>query len=83
LFCEISNDIRDNSPFPYTFYFGYSNGWLGYLLTEDEWKYGGYEPIVSPYTPEAAKDLTEAVVSYLKGEMQSLHADRPTGKNKK
>ena len=32
LFCEISNEIRDRSPFPYTFYFGYTNGWLGYLL---------------------------------------------------
>ena len=83
LFCEISNDIRDHSPFPYTFYFGYSNGWLGYLLTEDEWKYGGYEPIVSPYTPAAAKDLTESVVGYLNGEMRSLQADHSAGKNKK
>ncbi len=81
LFCEISNDIRDRSPFPFTFYFGYSNGWLGYLLSESEWQYGGYEPIVSPYTPGAAKDLTESVVGYLKGEMQSLHANRPKGKN--
>lgn len=82
LFCEISNDIRDHSPFPFTFYFGYSNGWLGYLLTEDEWKYGGYEPIVSPYTPAAAKDLTESVVGYLNGEMRSLHTERPKGKIK-
>ena len=82
LFCEISNDIRDHSPFPYTFYFGYSNGWLGYLLTESEWQYGGYEPIVSPYTPAAAKDLTESVVGYLNGEMRSRHSDRPKGKNK-
>ena len=71
LFCEISNEIRDRSPFPYTFYFGYTNGWLGYLLTEDEYKYGGYEPTVSPYTPAAAKDLTEAVVNYLQGEMKN------------
>ena len=71
LFCEISNEIRDRSPFPYTFYYGYSNGWLGYLLTESEYKCGGYEVNVSPYTPEAARDLTEAVVTYLQGEMQS------------
>jgi neutral ceramidase len=69
LFCEISNEIRDHSPFPYTFYFGYTNGYLGYLLTEAEYKYGGYEPTESPYTPGAARDLTEAVESYLKGEM--------------
>lgn len=66
LFCEISNEIRERSPFPYTFYFGYSNGWLGYLPTESAWKYGGYEvDTVSPYTPIAAKDLMEAVLGYL------------------
>lgn len=66
LFCEISNNIRERSSFPYTFYFGYSNGWLGYLPTESAWKYGGYEvEVVSPYTPVAAKDLTEAVLGYL------------------
>jgi len=67
LFCEISNEIRDRSPFPYTFYFGYTNGWLGYMLTEEEYKYKGYEPTVSPFTPGAARDFTEAVVTYLQG----------------
>ncbi len=71
LFCEISNEVRDRSPFPYTFYYGYTNGWLGYLLSEAEYKYGGYEPTVSPYTPQAASDLTEAVVNYLQGEMRT------------
>jgi neutral ceramidase len=70
LFCEISNEIRDRSPFPYTFYFGYTNGWLGYFLTADEYKYGGYEPTVSPYTPQSASDLKEAVSTYLQGEMK-------------
>ncbi|MCE7070021.1 MULTISPECIES: neutral/alkaline non-lysosomal ceramidase N-terminal domain-containing protein [Dyadobacter] len=73
LFCEISNEVRDRSPFPYTFYFGYTNGWLGYLLAEEELQYGGYEPTVSPYAPGAAKSLTEAVVNYLQGDMRSGH----------
>jgi neutral ceramidase len=76
LFCEISNEIRDRSPFPYTFYFGLCNGWLGYLLPEQEYKYGGYEPSVTPYSTTAAKDLTESVVGYLKGEILS----KPAGK---
>jgi neutral ceramidase len=71
LFCEISNDIRDHSPFPYTFYFGLTNGWLGYLLPEQEYKHGGYEPTDSPYTPSAERDLTEGVITYLKGRMMS------------
>ncbi len=67
LFVEVANEVRDRSPFPYTFYFGYANGWLGYLLTETGWKEGGYETRVSPFTPSAASDLTEAVVNYLQG----------------
>ncbi|HUQ67327.1 MAG TPA: neutral/alkaline non-lysosomal ceramidase N-terminal domain-containing protein [Flavitalea sp.] len=71
LFCEISNEVRDRSPYPFTFYYGYTNGWLGYLPTEDEWKYGGYEVnMVSPFTPVMGRTLTEAVVAYLEGEMQ-------------
>ena len=31
LFCEIAMDVRQRSPFAYTLYFGYTNGWLGYL----------------------------------------------------
>lgn len=75
LFCEISNEVRNRSPFPYTFYFGYTNGWLGYLVAEQEYKYAGYEPEVSPLTPGAAKDLTEAVVSYLQGELRTQLPD--------
>jgi neutral ceramidase len=73
LFCEISNEVRERSPFLYTFYFGYTNGWLGYLLAEEELKYGGYEPTVSPYAPGAALSLTETVVNYLQGEMRAGH----------
>jgi hypothetical protein len=65
LFCEVSNEIRDRSPYPFTFYYGLSNGWLGYMLPENEFKHGGYEPNVSPYTAGAARDMTESVVTYL------------------
>ena len=72
LFCEVSNEVRSRSPFPYTFYFGYTNGWFGYLPTEAEWKHGGYEvETVSPFTPRAAGDLTESVLDYLQGKMRA------------
>jgi neutral ceramidase len=71
LFCEISNRVRENSPFNYTFYFGYTNGWFGYLVAASQYKYEGYEPRVSPFTPQADRDLTEAVTVYLKGELKS------------
>jgi Neutral/alkaline non-lysosomal ceramidase, N-terminal len=77
LFCEISNEVRERSPFPFTFYFGYTNGWLGYLPTEEEYKHGGYEvDVVCPYTPVTGRELTESVTSYLQGEMRSVSSGR-------
>ena len=72
LFCEVSNEVRSRSPFPFTFYFGYTNGWFGYMPTASAWPHGGYEvEMVSPFTSSAARDLTESVVGYLQGEMQT------------
>jgi neutral ceramidase len=71
LFCEIANEVREASPFPYTFFYGYTNGWLGYLVTDEELNYGGYEPSVSPFRPNAANDFQDAVKSYLQGELKS------------
>ncbi len=64
MFCEIAMRARNLSPFPYTFYFGYCNGWLGYMPTKAEFPYGGYEPSVSPYTPQAEDDVLRTVVGY-------------------
>lgn len=71
LFCEISNEVRSRSPFPYTFYYGYANGWLGYAPTEEEFTHKGYEPSTSPFTPSVAKDITESVVGVLQGDLRS------------
>ena len=71
LFCEIANEVRDASPFPYTFFYGYTNGWLGYLVTDDELNYGGYEPSVSPFRPNAGSEFRDAVKAYLAGELKS------------
>ena len=72
LFCEISNDIRDRSPFQFTFYYGYTNGWLGYMPTKEEWQYGGYEvERVSPFTPQAGDDLKASVLGYFGGKIKN------------
>lgn len=65
LFCEISMDIRARSPYGHTFYFGYANGWFGYLATKAAFAEGGYEPRTSPFTDRAAEDLTRVVMSTL------------------
>jgi hypothetical protein len=71
LFCEVSNEVRENSPFPYTFYFGYTNGWFGYMLSDSEYKYAGYELTVTPFSASGARDLTRAVVTFLGGELRN------------
>lgn len=77
LFCEISNEIRDKSPYAYTFYYGYTNGWLGYLPPAAAFKHGGYEvEVVCPYTTAAEKDVKDAVMNYLQGYLRTkLSAD--------
>jgi len=69
LFCEIAMEIRDQSPFPFTFHYGYCNGFLGYFPTKAAFPHGGYEtsPSCCPYTPQGEADLTSAVVTYLQG----------------
>jgi len=67
LFCEISMEVRNRSPYRHTFYFGYSNGWLGYLATRRAFAEGGYETRTCPFTERVEEDFTNAVMSYLQG----------------
>jgi neutral ceramidase len=67
LFCEIAMAVRAASPFTHTLYFGYTNGWLGYLPTAAGFAEGGYEPKTSVFTDRAERDVTEAVVAALQG----------------
>jgi hypothetical protein len=67
LFCEIAMAVRERSPFSHTFYFGYTNGWMGYLPTAAAFGEGGYEPRTSVYTDRAEADVTQAVVAAIQG----------------
>jgi len=59
--------VRDRSPFAHTFYFGYTNGWLGYLPTAQAFAEGGYEPRTSVFTPAVEADVSEGVMAYIQG----------------
>ena len=65
LFCEIAMSIRERSRFKQTFYFGYTNGWFGYLPTAKGFEEGGYEPKTSPFTAQAESDLATSVLAFL------------------
>lgn len=67
MFCEIAMDVRNASPFTHTFYFGYTNGWLGYLPTARAFEEGGYEPRTSPFSPQAEADVRQAVTTVIHG----------------
>ena len=70
LFCEISNDVRNRSPYQNTFYFGYTNGWFGYLSTRRAFIEGGYETRTSPFTEQVEDDFTNVVTTYLQGSVR-------------
>jgi len=67
MFCELAFAVRNASPFRHTFFFGYTNGWLGYLPTAKAFEEGGYEPKTSPFTPRAEGDVTRQVITFLQG----------------
>jgi hypothetical protein len=67
LFCEIALEVRRDSPFRHNFFFGYMNGWLGYLPTAQAFREGGYEPRTSPFSEQVERDYTEGVIKFIQG----------------
>ena len=61
LFAEVALHMRAKSPFRHTFYFGLTNGWLGYLPTRQAFAEGGYETSVCVFTDRVEQDLTRSV----------------------
>ncbi|MBX3069343.1 MAG: neutral/alkaline non-lysosomal ceramidase N-terminal domain-containing protein [Thermomicrobiales bacterium] len=65
-FVEIGLQIKEQSPFPYTWFGGYTSGWAGYIPMPDAYPLLGYEVETSPFTPEAAGVMVEGTVGLLK-----------------
>lgn len=76
LFCQIATDVRSRSPYPFTFYVGLLNGWLGYLPTAEAIHEGGYEPATSPFTERAEQEFREQVITQLDSMIQSTPDSR-------
>ncbi|CAG7654401.1 neutral/alkaline non-lysosomal ceramidase N-terminal domain-containing protein [Paenibacillus allorhizosphaerae] len=64
-FSAIGKKIREASPFRYTLFGGYTNGWFGYLPTGGDYPDGGYEVETTPFSPSAAERLIERVIAII------------------
>src|SRR5215203_1238970 len=64
-FAEIGLEIKTGSPWPATWFGGYTGGWAGYIPTPDAYPQGGYEVDTSPFAPEAAGRLVAETLAAL------------------
>jgi hypothetical protein len=72
-FAELGLEIKARSPWPATWFGGYTGGWAGYIPTADAYPELGYEVETSPFAPEAAERLvteTIAALNELQGQEQ-------------
>lgn len=65
-FTETNQEIVSASPFPHTFFSGYSNGGFGYIPVRSACEEGGYEVDVSPFLAEASEIVTRECLALLR-----------------
>ena len=65
MFNEIGKTIKSSTHVKYPYIMGYCNGYLGYLVTQESYSEGGYEPTVSHFAPVAEKIYTQEVEKIL------------------
>jgi hypothetical protein len=65
LFHEIGKDIKTSTHARYPFLVGYCNGSQGYLITQQAYSEGGYEPWATQFAPVAEKIFTAGVEDLL------------------
>jgi hypothetical protein len=76
-FAEIGLAIKARSPWPATWFGGYTGGWAGYIPTAADYPQGGYEVDTSPFAPEAAQRLVEETLSTLEEFARDAKPARP------
>ncbi len=65
LFHEIGQAIKTSTHARYPFLVGYCNGSMGYLITQQAYSEGGYEPWSTQFAPVAEKIFVEGVEEML------------------
>ena len=61
LFVEWGLKIKAESPFPWTFPVYAGGDCLGYLVTQQAWEAGGYESLITRYSPVSAEGVVKLV----------------------
>ncbi len=67
LFHEIGQTIKSSTHVRYPFLVGYCNGSLGYLITQQAYSEGGYEPWATRFAPVTEKIFVKGVEKMLMG----------------
>ena len=62
-FLAFQRHLEEAFPDLKVFVVGYSNGHHGYICTSDSYRFGGYEPGVSRFAPEAEHILVKALIA--------------------
>ncbi len=65
LFVELGLDIKNRSPFPYTFVVGLANGSIGYLPTSAAFEAGGYEAVATRFAAGAGETVRDTCLAML------------------
>lgn len=83
-FAEIGLAVKAASPWPATWFGGYTGGWAGYIPTAEEYAGRGYEVETSPFAPEAAGQLIAETLAAIKELHQEGDSRRPdaAGRNR-
>jgi hypothetical protein len=76
-FAEIGLAIKAGSPWPATWFGGYTGGWAGYIPTPDAYPQKGYEVDTSPFAPEAAARLVSETLAALEDLRGNVAAGEP------
>ncbi len=80
LFCEFGLEVRQKSPFPATLIFELTNGYCGYVPTEEAFNRGGYETHRTVYTSRLSKDAGRKITEK---SVELLTTQRSRSKNKR
>ena len=67
LMTSIGMKIKEGSPFNHTVILTHCNGTSGYLCTDEAYKDGGYEPMVSRTMPGTEKIIIDTFAEMLNG----------------